>query len=99
MSQSFEQRFIAGLLYSFTYDEVSKLSKEAPIYFSTNFDIAGNMLNLISGGSETIFGSTYAQYAKADADLRLYLRWKKERTLVSRIYAGWGVPYGNSSTL
>ncbi|MEP0085712.1 MAG: BamA/TamA family outer membrane protein [Maribacter dokdonensis] len=99
LSQSFEQRFIAGLLYSFTYDEVSKLSKEAPIYFSTNFDIAGNMLNLISGGSETIFGSTYAQYAKADADLRLYLRWKKERTLVSRIYAGWGVPYGNSSTL
>lgn len=99
LTQSFEQRFIAGLLYSFTYDEVSKLSKEAPIYFSTNFDIAGNMLNLISGGSETIFGSTYAQYAKADADLRLYLRWKKERTLVSRIYAGWGVPYGNSSTL
>lgn len=99
LSQSFEQRFIAGLLYSFTYDEVSKLSKEAPIYFSTNFDIAGNMLNLISGGSETIFGSTYAQYAKADADLRLYLRWKKERTLVFRIYAGWGVPYGNSSTL
>lgn len=99
LSQSFEQRFIAGLLYSFTYDEVSKLSKETPIYFSTNVDLAGNLLDLVSDGSGTIFGSEYAQYAKADADLRLYLRWKKERTLVSRVYAGWGVPYGNSSTL
>ncbi|APQ17756.1 translocation and assembly module lipoprotein TamL [Maribacter hydrothermalis] len=99
LSQSFDQRFIAGLLYSFTYDEVSKLSKEAPIYFSTNIDLAGNMLNVFSGGSGTVFGSEYAQYAKADADLRLYLRWKKERTLVSRVYAGWGVPYGNSTTL
>ncbi|VXB69072.1 translocation and assembly module lipoprotein TamL [Maribacter litoralis] len=99
LSQSFEQRFIAGLLYSFTYDEVSNLSKEKPIYFSTNFDLAGNALSLFSGGSNTIFGSEYAQYAKVDADLRLYLRWQKERTLVSRIYAGWGIPYGNSSTL
>ncbi|WP_282074601.1 BamA/TamA family outer membrane protein [Maribacter aquivivus] len=99
LTQSFEQRFIAGLLYSFTYDEVSDLDKETPIYFTTNFDLAGNMLSLASGGSNTIFGSEYAQYAKVDADLRLYLRWEKERTLVSRLYAGWGVPYGNSSTL
>jgi outer membrane protein assembly factor BamA len=99
LSQSFEQRFIAGLLYSFTYDEVSNLKKEKPIYFSTNFDLAGNALSLFSGGSSTFFGSEYAQYAKIDADLRLYLRWQKERTLVSRLYAGWGVPYGNSTTL
>jgi outer membrane protein insertion porin family len=99
LNRSFEQRFIAGLLYSFTYDEVSNLDKETPIYFATNFDMAGNMLDLVSGGSGTIFGSEYAQYAKLDADVRLYLRWKKERTLVSRIYAGWGVPYGNSETL
>ena len=99
LNRSFEQRFIAGLLYSFTYDEVSNLDKETPIYFTTNFDLAGNMLDFVSGGSGTIFGSEYAQYAKLDADVRLYLRWKKERTLVSRIYAGWGVPYGNSQTL
>ena len=99
LSLSFEQRFIAGLLYSFTYDEVSNINKEYPLYFATNFDLAGNMLNLVSGSSKTIFGSEYAQYAKVDADLRFYMRWKKERTLVSRIYAGWGVPYGNSQTL
>ncbi|MEH6513432.1 MAG: BamA/TamA family outer membrane protein, partial [Maribacter arcticus] len=99
LSLSFEQRFIAGLLYNFTYDEVSNINKEYPVYFATNFDLAGNMLNLVSGSSKTIFGSEYAQYAKVDADFRFYMRWQKERTLVSRIYAGWGLPYGNSQTL
>ena len=99
LSLSFEQQFIAGLLYNFTYDEVSNINKEYPVYFATNFDLAGNMLNLVSGSSKTIFGSEYAQYAKVDADFRFYMRWQKERTLVSRIYAGWGLPYGNSQTL
>lgn len=99
LSLSFEQQFIAGLLYNFTYDEVSNINKEYPVYFATNFDLAGNMLNLVSGSSKTIFGSEYAQYAKIDVDFRFYMRWQKERILVSRIYAGWGLPYGNSQTL
>lgn len=99
LRRSFEQRFIAGLLYGFTYDEVSDLEKDYPIFFSTNVDIAGNLFSLIDGGSGTIIGSEYAQYAKVDADFRFYLRWGKEQTLVSRVYAGWGVPYGNSATL
>ncbi|TLP74520.1 BamA/TamA family outer membrane protein [Maribacter sp. ACAM166] len=99
LRRSFDQRFIAGLMYGFTYDEVSNLGKEYPIYFATNFDLAGNMFSLVSGSSETIFGAEFAQYAKVDADLRFYMRWEKERTLVSRLYAGWGVPYGNSQTL
>jgi len=99
LQRSFEQRFIAGLLYGFTYDEVSDLDKEYPIFFSTNIDLAGNLFSLIDGGSGTILGSEYAQYAKMDVDFRFYLRWDREQTLVSRVYAGWGVPYGNSETL
>ena len=99
LQRSFEQRFIAGLLYGFTYDEVSDLDKEYPIFFSTNIDLAGNLFSLIDGGSGTILGSEYAQYAKMDVDFRFYLRWGREQTLISRVYAGWGVPYGNSETL
>ncbi|TLF45140.1 translocation and assembly module lipoprotein TamL [Maribacter aurantiacus] len=99
LRRSFEQRFIAGLLYGFTYDEVSDLEKDNPIFFSTNLDIAGNLFSLIDGGSGTIIGSEYAQYAKLDADFRFYIRWGNDQTLVSRVYAGWGVPYGNSETL
>ncbi|WP_419213698.1 BamA/TamA family outer membrane protein [Maribacter sp. X9] len=99
LRRSFEQRFIGGLMYGFTYDEVSDLDKEYPIYFSTNFDTAGNLFSLVNGGSSTIFGSEFAQYAKLDVDLRFYMRWQKDQALVSRVYAGWGVPYGNSQTL
>lgn len=99
LRRSFDQRFISGLLYTFTYDEVSDLGKDYPIFFSTNIDLAGNFFSLIDGGSGTIFGSEYAQYAKMDADFRFYLRMGKEQTLVSRVYAGWGIPYGNSETL
>ncbi|MCK0160830.1 BamA/TamA family outer membrane protein [Allomuricauda sp. F6463D] len=99
LRRSFEQRFIAGLLYSFTYDEVSDLRKQYPIFFSSNIDLSGNLFSLIDGDSGTIIGSEYAQYAKMDVDFRFYYRWDKEQTLVSRIYAGWGIPYGNSETL
>lgn len=96
---SFEQQFIAGLTYNFTYNELVDENKDCPLFFSTNFDIAGNALNLLSGGRTKVFGLEYAQYAKLDADFRYYLKWGKEQTLVGRLYAGWGLPFGNSVTL
>ncbi|HEA22868.1 MAG TPA: hypothetical protein ENH87_18390 [Pricia antarctica] len=99
LRQSFEQQFIAGLNYGFTYNELADDEKSNPFFFSTNLDIAGNLLSLASGGKKTVFGLEYAQYAKLDADIRYYLKWGKEQTFITRLYAGWGIPYGNSSTL
>lgn len=99
LRRSFEQQFIAGLTYGFTYNELVDEDKTHPIFVSTSLDIAGNMLGLLSGGNETVFGLEYAQYAKADVDFRYYFRWAREQTLIARMYAGWGIPYGNSSTL
>lgn len=99
LSRSFEQQFIAGLNYAFTYSELMEVQKTHSIFFNANLDVAGNILNLFSGNKKTIFGTEYAQYAKADVDFRYYLRWGKEQVLASRIFAGLGIPYGNSSTL
>ncbi|SIS42801.1 Outer membrane protein assembly factor BamA [Zobellia uliginosa] len=99
LSSSFEQQFIAGLNYTFSYNELVDENKDHPIYLSTSLDVAGNTLSLLNGGKSTAFGLEYAQYAKADIDFRYYLKWGKESALVSRVYAGWGIPYGNSSTL
>jgi outer membrane protein assembly factor BamA len=96
---SLEKQFIAGLIYSFTYNELSEKDKKSPIYFSTNLDLAGNSLSLFSGGNKTVFGEEYAQYAKADIDFRYYRRWGKDNTIVGRLYAGLGIPYGNSNTM
>jgi len=99
LRQSFDQQFIAGLYYTFTFNELVDVNKKHPIFVSTSVDIAGNTLNLLGGSGNTIFGLEYAQYAKADIDFRYYFKWGKEQSLVSRLYAGWGIPYGNSSTL
>ncbi|MCK0192078.1 BamA/TamA family outer membrane protein [Arenibacter sp. F20364] len=99
LKQSFDQQFIAGLNYTFTFNELVDVNRKHPIFISTSVDIAGNTLNLLGGSNNTIFGLEYAQYAKADIDFRYYIKWGKEQSLVSRLYAGWGIPYGNSSTL
>lgn len=99
LKRSFDQRFIAGLNYTFTYNELVDENKTRPFFVSSSIDIAGNTLGLLAGSNETIFGLEYAQYAKADVDFRYYFKLGKERTLVSRLYAGWGIPYGNSNTL
>lgn len=99
LRSSFEQEFISGLNYIFTYNELVDTDKSHPVFVSASLDVAGNTLSLFSGGKETVFGLEYAQYAKVYIDFRYYLRWRKEQTLVTRLFAGWGIPYGNSTTL
>jgi len=95
---SLENQFIVGIIYAFTYSELAE-SKKTPIYFSGSLDLAGNTLGLFSGGDGNVFGQEYAQYAKTDLDFRYYRRWGKGSALVSRMYAGLGIPYGNSNTM
>ena len=99
LRRSFEQQFIAGVNYTFTYNEWVDDQKKQPVFFSTSLDLAGNGLNLLSGGNDKVFGLEYAQYLRADADVRYYFRLRNEQVLVGRVYGGWGIPYGNSTTL
>ena len=99
LRRSFQQQFIAGLNYTFTYNELVDADKSHPIFISTSLDVAGNALNLASGGKAEVFGLEYAQYVKADIDFRYYLKWGKEQALVTRLFAGWGIPHGNSTSL
>src|SRR5690606_928050 len=81
---SFEQQFIAGLTYSFTYNELVDSKIKHPIFFNANLDVAGNVLKLLSGGKSTFLGLEYAQYAKTDVDIRYHLRLGSAQTLVAR---------------
>jgi outer membrane protein insertion porin family len=81
------------------YNELIEKNKKGPLFFSTSLDLAGNTLGLLDGRDGTVFGLKYAQYAKADIDFRYYRRWGKGSAIVSRMYAGIGLPYGNSNTM
>ncbi|MDO6801064.1 BamA/TamA family outer membrane protein [Wenyingzhuangia sp. 1_MG-2023] len=103
LQSSFDQQFIAGLTFNFTYNELGRSSKKNQVYFSSNLDVAGNVLSLMSsksaGGEKEFLGLEYAQYAKIDADFRHYIDLGKEQQLISRLYGGIGIPYGNSEVL
>ncbi len=101
---SFEQQFIAGITYSFAYNQLMDKFRTHSIYFGANLDIAGAGLNLAnelvnSQNPNRFLGFDYAQYNKGDLDFRYYIRFTESNLLVSRIFGGLGLPYGNSVSL
>jgi outer membrane protein assembly factor BamA len=104
LAGSFEQEFIAGMNYSFTYSEMNNPSIKNPLYLKANLDIAGNVMNALSNstndlGKQTVLNQEFAQYAKVDADLRIQIDLGKNHKLVSRLFMGYGMAYGNSNAL
>ncbi|MFD1095902.1 translocation and assembly module lipoprotein TamL [Salegentibacter chungangensis] len=103
LKSSFDQQFIAGLTYSFTYYGHRDLSRKHTFFLNSTLDIAGNTIDLISGHSDqepqTFLGLEYAQYVKADADFSYHMKTGREQLIAARLFAGYGLPYGNSEVM
>ncbi len=90
---------IVGAFYNYLYTSKDPNAKNI-YYFVGNIDVSGNILGLIkkpdSIFSKKIGGAYFTQFVKVDFDFR-YLRKLQENTyLANRIFAGIGLPYGNS---
>lgn len=101
---SFEQQFISGLNYSFTYNEMVDTQKKHQKYLNFTLDVAGNTISLFGKKQEpddpkTFLGLEYAQYAKADIDFHYHFNFGKENTIAARVFAGYGLAYGNSDVM
>ncbi|HSO85780.1 MAG TPA: BamA/TamA family outer membrane protein [Draconibacterium sp.] len=101
VKRSFEEQYIIGTEYSFTYDN-SALTRDG-FYFQGMISTSGNLIDAFMqiGGEErpyTIFGDIYSQFVKTSVDVRYYTNTTKEG-LVLRLYAGTGISYGNSSVM
>ena len=106
LKRSFEQQFIAGINYLFNFNQLGDQDRKHAIYVGTTLDLAGNLVNLVnrtfSGGEKTFFGLEYAQYAKADVEFRYHLKLRQDsddHVIATRVFGGWGHPYGNSLSL
>ena len=77
--------------------------KKHQFFLNSTLDVAGNTIDLISGNAnedpQTFLGLEYAQYAKADADFRYHFNFGKEQKIAARLFAGYGIPYGNSDVM
>jgi outer membrane protein insertion porin family len=103
LKRSFEQNFIVGVNYLFNYNKLIDDTRRHGVFIGTGLDVAGNLVNglsnLTNSESGKLLGLEYAQYAKVDLDLRYYFRPAKEHTIATRLWAGVGMPLGNSLSL
>ncbi|MDR2123151.1 MAG: outer membrane protein assembly factor [Flavobacteriaceae bacterium] len=102
---------ISSFKYDFTYDErLSNFPGRHPFYLRVQMELAGNVFSLLNktlddfttSNSKTIkqiFGIPYSQFVKFDFDIRKFWSLSSKKSLNARLFAGIGIPYGNSFSM
>ncbi|WP_226063864.1 translocation and assembly module lipoprotein TamL [Kaistella polysaccharea] len=99
-----DKQLIFGPTYSYTYTN-TMLPKTNTFYYKGSAELAGTIAGLVSGADakagnqKEIFNIPFSQYAKMEHDFRYYRKLNSKNTIASRIIAGVGFPYGNSTTI
>ena len=108
LKKSYEEQFIAGSTYIYTYNEQVFPLKKIQYFFQLTAEAAGNAFSLaqtINGkkisadNPSSVIGSVYSQFARLSIDGRGYYNFRDKNKLAMRVYAGIAKPYGNSSVL
>lgn len=108
LAKSYEEQFITGGNYSYTYNEQVIPGKKVQYFLHLSTELGGNALSLATriGGQKSsgdnparIAGSVFSQYARISIDSRGYYNFINKNKLALRIFTGIAKPYGNSTTL
>ena len=104
LENSFIDHAILGVRYSFEFSNQTKEGRRNFIYLKSNIESAGigvyTSNRISSWGEDSLFFNVpYFQYAKADIDYRQYHVITPRNKVVFRLFAGIGIPYGNSATM
>lgn len=108
LRKSYEEQFIAGGSYSFTYNEQVLSGKKWQNYIHGTVETAGNafsLLKIIGGEKPTsenpskIIGAIYSQFAKLSVDGRTNYTFEDNNKLALRVFVGVARSYGNSASL
>lgn len=98
------RQIILSSLYTFNYNSSPRSASPTTFRLTVNVEPSGNLANLLinrrnDSGDKIIFGVPFAQYIRADVDVRLYRKMSKNITWANRIFAGLGATYGNSKDM
>jgi len=105
LKKAIENQFTIGSNYRFTYTNTALTKKIHTIYYSGAIDLSGNVIGLVTGANikagnpKLLFGAPFSQYVKLENDFRYYLRMGEKARLATRVFAGFGFAYGNSTNL
>ena len=106
LRQTFQNQFIAGSIYDFTYNTQTQQKHNTDFFFNGNIDVSGNLLNLFTSriqkqevSPNTVLKQAYSQYSRLTLEGRYYQNLTKGTRLATRMIIGAGIPYGNSAAL
>lgn len=106
--ESFENQFIVGPNYTYTFNPPWKRDSWTRWFFSVNVDFSGNVLNglysligqdLRQPGDFTLGGIPFSQYSRILIDNRFTFKLSRTSELVFRQNIGAGLAYGNSTAI
>ncbi|MGM0667505.1 MAG: BamA/TamA family outer membrane protein, partial [Bacteroidota bacterium] len=105
LAYSYKDVFLLGGNYIFVFNNQNIKKARDYWFIKLTGEVAGNLLSLAyrlgdvepgEGDNYEIFGQPFAQYARADIDMRYNRRLNDVSSVVYRGFVGVGVPYGNS---
>ncbi len=102
--KAIEEQFIVGSRYSYLYNNQAQVARKHHMYFNGTADVAGNVLGLVLGANgggapKELFNTVFSQYVRLDGDYRYYFETGRNSQWANRVFAGFGLPYGNSREL
>ncbi|HLZ87871.1 MAG TPA: BamA/TamA family outer membrane protein [Puia sp.] len=109
LARAIEKQFIIGPSWNFNYNSIldpRNARRPNNFWFNANVDFSNNILGILTGANvnttgkqKEIFNVPFAQYMRFETDFRHYLSLSKYNQLVTRVNAGIGIAYGNSTTM
>ena len=105
LKSSFENTFILGLDFTYTFNNQSSKVNAPYVSATVNVSTSGNLLSLFDRslkkdgeGFKQLLGTRYAQYLKIVPEFRYYIP-QKNGLIATRIGLGLGLSYANSEQL
>ena len=107
LKSSYDNHIVSVTNYSLIFNNQDIRKSRDFFFFKLNTELSGNLLYAYSQavnaekveGSYEIFEIPFSQYFKVDFDFRFYDIVDKTNTIAYRLFAGVGIPYGNSQSL
>jgi len=107
LESSYSNHFVSLSSYSFIFNNQNIKKNRDFYFFRLNAEVSGLILNTIYelskisrvDGSYQVFGLPFSQYFKTDIDFRYHKIINNENNFAYRLFAGVGLPYGNSTVL
>ena len=103
LKNNFENQFIIGSNYTYTYTNQMQDMRRNNFLFTGSVETAGNLINAFlkkdPDGVKRLFNTATNQFARLEADFRDYYKIKPGLIWANRLNIGYGIPYGNSTSL